>query len=82
MFSLAVVKYSRRGMLGQVMRVPWVQAGLAAWIGLIIITLSSIGPVRIRFYNWFLNCHYIGIPLFMIAIHFREYMLLSLCSLN
>jgi hypothetical protein len=63
-----------RGVLGQMMRVPWVQAGLAAWIGLIIITLSSIGPVRIKFYNVFLNCHLIGNLVFMIAIHFRRCM--------
>lgn len=56
------------------MGVPWVQAGLAAWIGLILVTFASIGIVRIKLYDFFLNSHMIGILVFMIAIHFREYM--------
>ncbi|KAH7338868.1 hypothetical protein B0J17DRAFT_393702 [Rhizoctonia solani] len=65
------IKYSTHGVLGQAMRVPWVQAGLAAWIGLILVTFSSIGTVRIKFYDFFLNSHMIGIFVFMVAIHFH-----------
>ncbi|CAE6465180.1 unnamed protein product [Rhizoctonia solani] len=66
------VKYSTRGVLGQVIRVPWVQAGLAAWIGLILVTFASIGVVRIKFYDFFLNSHTIGIFVFVVALHFRD----------
>ncbi|CAE6473105.1 unnamed protein product [Rhizoctonia solani] len=65
------IKYSTHGVLGQALRVPWVQAGLAAWIGLILVTFSSIGIVRIKFYDFFLNSHMIGIIVFMVAIHFH-----------
>ncbi|KAG8689244.1 hypothetical protein FRC11_003584, partial [Ceratobasidium sp. 423] len=66
-----VIKYSTHGVLGQVMKVSWVQAGLAAWIGLIFVTFASIGIVRIKFYDFFLNSHMIGIFVFMVAIHFH-----------
>ncbi|GAB1526916.1 hypothetical protein RhiTH_010090 [Rhizoctonia solani] len=66
-----VIKYSTRGVLNQVIRVPWVQAGLAAWIGLILVTFASIGVVRTKFYNFFLNSHMVGILVFMVAIHFH-----------
>ncbi|CAE6415365.1 unnamed protein product [Rhizoctonia solani] len=65
------IKYSTHGVLGQAMGVPWVQAGLAAWIGLILVTFASVGIVRIKFYDFFLNSHMIGIFVFMVAIHFH-----------
>lgn len=68
---LPVIKYSKHGVLSTVVVVPWVRAGLVAWIGLTIVALSSIGPIRTRFYNIFLSCHVIGIITFMVAVHFR-----------
>ncbi|KDN49025.1 hypothetical protein RSAG8_02378, partial [Rhizoctonia solani AG-8 WAC10335] len=65
------IKYSTHGVLGQAMRVPWVQAGLAAWIGLILVTFASVGIVRIKFYDFFLNSHMIGIFVFMVTLHFH-----------
>lgn len=65
------IKYSQHGALGQLMSIPWVQAGLAAWIGLIIVTLGSIGPIRIKLYDVFLSSHVIGNLVFMIALHFH-----------
>ncbi|KAJ1302681.1 hypothetical protein OPQ81_002997 [Rhizoctonia solani] len=66
-----LIKYSKHGVLGQVMKVPWVQAGLAAWVGLILVTFASIGIVRIKFYDFFLNSHMIGIFVFVVALHFH-----------
>ncbi|CAE7208231.1 unnamed protein product [Rhizoctonia solani] len=66
-----LIKCSTRGAIGQVMKAPWVQAGLVAWIGLILVTFASVGIVRIKFYEFFLNSHMIGILVFMIALHFR-----------
>ncbi|CUA67450.1 putative iron reductase [Rhizoctonia solani] len=66
-----VIKYSGHGDLGQTMKVPWVQAGIASWIGLIIVTFASIGIVRAKFYEFFFNSHMIGIFMFMVAIHFH-----------
>ncbi|CAE6472832.1 unnamed protein product [Rhizoctonia solani] len=65
------IKYSGHGDLGQTMKVPWVQAGIASWIGLIIVTFASIGIVRAKFYEFFFNSHMIGIFMFMVAIHFH-----------
>ncbi|CAE6514945.1 unnamed protein product [Rhizoctonia solani] len=66
-----VIKYSTHGTLSQLMKVSWVQAGLAAWVGLILVTFASIGLVRIKFYDLFLNSHMIGIFVFMVALHFH-----------